>query len=115
MFKHGLSSLPIRQGGLGITSQVELAPLAFISSVEQALPFFGGEKGVCPSLGHLAEFPPVLQLCFGAFSECSQDVHNLVVVLAVCRVRTLGLQGAHPQPAGGAPQLQADGAGGWQD
>ena len=52
-FQHWLSSLPIRQGGLGITSQVELAPLAFIGSVEQALPFFGGEKGVCPTLGHL--------------------------------------------------------------
>ena len=26
-----------------------------------------------------------------------------------------GLQGAHPVPAGGAPQLQADGAGGGQD
>ena len=52
-FQHWLSSFPIRQGGLGITSQQELSPLAFIGSVEQALPFFGGERGVCPTLGHL--------------------------------------------------------------
>ena len=52
-FQHWLASLPVRQGGLGITSQVEMAPLTFIGSVEQALPFFGGEKGVCPALGHL--------------------------------------------------------------
>ena len=41
-FQHWLASLPVRQGGLGITSQVELAPLTFIGSVEQALSFFGG-------------------------------------------------------------------------
>ena len=52
-FQHWLVSLPIRQGGLGIPSQAELSPLAFIGSLENALPFFGGEGGVCPSLGHL--------------------------------------------------------------
>ena len=52
-FQHWLASLPIRQGGLGVASQVEISPLAFIGSVEQALPFFGGEKGVCPPLGDL--------------------------------------------------------------
>ena len=52
-FQHWLVRLPIRQGGLGVASQVEIAPLAFIGSVEQALPFFQGEKGVCPTLGDL--------------------------------------------------------------
>ena len=41
----------------------------------------------------LAEFPPVLQLCFGALGEASQDVHNLVAVLAACRVRHLNMRG----------------------
>ena len=30
-----------------------LASLAFIGSLEQALPFFGGEAGICPPLAHL--------------------------------------------------------------
>ena len=49
-----------------------------------------------PCQRRLSEFPPVLQLCFGALAECSQDVHNLVTVLAACRVRTLSLQGVPP-------------------
>ena len=52
-FQQWLASLPIRQGGLGIASQVEIAPLAFIGSVEQVLSFFRGKKGVCPTLGDL--------------------------------------------------------------
>ena len=48
-----LLSLPIRQGGLGLTSQQELIPAAFIGTLEQALPFFGGVRGVCPPLAHL--------------------------------------------------------------
>ena len=53
-------------------------------------------EGVCQR--RLAEFPPVLQLCFGAMGEASQDVHNLVAVLAACRVRTLNLQGLPTSP-----------------
>ena len=52
-FQHWLASLSIRQGGLGIASQVEIAPLAFIGSVEQELPFFRGKKGMCTTLGDL--------------------------------------------------------------
>ena len=48
-----LTSLPVRQGGMGMASQAELIPAAFIGSLEQALPFFGGEGGVCPTLAHL--------------------------------------------------------------
>ena len=48
-----LTSLPVRQGGMGMTSQAELIPAAFIGTLEQALPFFGGESGVCPPLAHL--------------------------------------------------------------
>ena len=52
-----------------------------------------GAVGMGPCQRRLAEFPPVLQLCFGAYGEASQDVHNLVAVLAAARVRTLSLQG----------------------
>ena len=48
-----LLSLPICQGGLGLTSQQELILAAFIGTLEQALPFFGGVRGVCPPLAHL--------------------------------------------------------------
>ena len=53
-------------------------------------------EGACQR--RLAEFPPVLQLCFGALGEASQDVHNLVAVLAPSRVRTLTLQGQLTTP-----------------
>ena len=52
-FQRWLLGLPIRHGGLGLTSQEELSPLAFIGTLEQALPFYGGESGVCPTLAHL--------------------------------------------------------------
>ena len=46
-------NLPIRLGGMGIRSQVFLSPFAYYGALEQVVPHFGGEKGVCPSLGHL--------------------------------------------------------------
>ena len=50
-----LLSLPISQGGQGLTSQQELIPADFIGTLEQALPFYGGLRGVCPHLAHLVE------------------------------------------------------------
>ena len=47
-----LLSLPICQGGMGLTSQQDLNPAAFIGTLQQALPFFGGVRGVCPPLDH---------------------------------------------------------------
>ena len=38
---------------MGLASQADLVPAAFIGTLEQALPFFGSERGVCPSLAHL--------------------------------------------------------------
>ena len=69
-----------------------------------------GLVGEGPCQRRLAEFPPVLQLCFGALGEASQDVHNLVAVLAACRVRTLNMQGvptAHHTKADG-PRSRED-------
>ena len=33
--------------------QVQLSPAAYVGGLEQALPFFGGEKGICPPLEQL--------------------------------------------------------------
>ena len=41
---------PIRLGGMGLRSLVDLSPAAFVGAVEQAIPSFYGEKGVCPVL-----------------------------------------------------------------
>ena len=49
-----LVGLPVRLGGMGLTSQEELAPIAFLSSLQQAIPYYGGERAVCPTLAHLA-------------------------------------------------------------
>ena len=52
-FQSWVGGLPIRLGGLGLRCQEELAPLAYLGALEQALPFFGGEDGICPQLSHL--------------------------------------------------------------
>ena len=44
---------PIRLGGFGLCSQIDLSPAAFIGAVEQVLPSFVGTKGVCQQLAHL--------------------------------------------------------------
>ena len=41
---------PVKMGGLGIRSQLELSPAAFIGGLEQALPHFTGAGGVCQQL-----------------------------------------------------------------
>ena len=52
-FQSILASLPIKCGGLGLRDQVQLSPAAYVAGLEQALPFFGGERGICPPLGQL--------------------------------------------------------------
>ena len=52
-FQSWVAGLPIRLGGLGLRSQEELSPLAYLGALEQAVPFFGGEDGICPQLAHL--------------------------------------------------------------
>ena len=53
-FQSLLTTLPIKLGGLGLRSQVQLSPAAWVGGLEQALPSFGGEKGICPALGELS-------------------------------------------------------------
>ena len=63
-FQRITSSLPIKSGGLGLWSQLEQSPAAWVGSLEQALPCFSGEKGVCP--------PPLAELA-GAEED---DLHR---------------------------------------
>ena len=48
-----------------------------------------GEQG--PTTQKLSQFPPVLDLCFGAFRETSEGVKGLLDMLVDARVRKLGL------------------------
>ena len=52
-FQHWVFHLPVKQGGLGIRSQLFLSPFAYYGAIEQVIPYFGGEKGICPSLANL--------------------------------------------------------------
>lgn len=48
------TSLPIKSGGIGLRSQLDLSPEAWLGALEQALPFFSGDKGVCPPPAELS-------------------------------------------------------------
>ena len=52
-----LVEMPVRMGGLGLTNQEDLSPIAFLGSLLQAIPYLGGETGVCPPLAHLVGRP----------------------------------------------------------
>ena len=52
-FQSLVGRLPIKLGGLGLRSQTAVAPVAYLGGLEQTIPFFVGEKGVCPALAHL--------------------------------------------------------------
>ena len=42
--------LPVRQGGMGLRSMEDVSMAAFVGGVEQSLPHFTGEDGVCQQL-----------------------------------------------------------------
>ena len=44
---------PVRLGGMGVRSMVEVSLAAYIGSLEQALPHFVGAGGVCQQLGNI--------------------------------------------------------------
>ena len=52
-FQSWVAMLPIRLGGLGMRCQSDIAHSAYIGALEQSLPSFGGEGGVCQPLAHL--------------------------------------------------------------
>jgi hypothetical protein len=45
--------LPTSRGGLGVRRQVDVAATGFLGALEQTVPFFSGERGVCPRLEHM--------------------------------------------------------------
>ena len=49
-FQQWVIRQPVKMGGLGLRNQVELSPAAYIGGLEQALPHFTGEGGVCQQL-----------------------------------------------------------------
>ena len=49
-FQSWLVRLPVRAGGLGLRSLVDIIPVAFLGAVQMSLPAFGGEFGICRSL-----------------------------------------------------------------
>ena len=52
-FQSWVTHLPISKGGLGIRRQVVASPIAYIRALEQTVPHFTGDRGVCPKLAHL--------------------------------------------------------------
>ena len=64
-----------------------------VTNMDKAMGVPEGEEGPCQR--RLSELP-LIQLCWGAYGEGSTGVHNLVTLLATCRVRTLALRGEPP-------------------
>ena len=58
----------------------------------------GQEEGDGPCLRRLAELP-LVTLCWGAYGEGSSGCHELVTLLAACRVCTLAFGVNHPHPS----------------
>ena len=52
-FQDWVARQPIKLGGLGLRYQADLSPATFVGALEQTLPSFIGEKGICPQLSHL--------------------------------------------------------------
>lgn len=52
-YQHWVVRQPIKMGGLGIRSNVETSLEAFIGGVEQALPHFVGQEGLCMQLNNV--------------------------------------------------------------
>ena len=49
-FQEWVIRLPVRLGGFGIRSLNETSCIAFLGALEQAIPAFQGQNGVCPQL-----------------------------------------------------------------
>ena len=65
---------PLKLGGLGLRSQLDTIPQAFVGALEQTRSSFGGEHGITPQLGHLVAEA-------GAAAQRWAPLRNLVVEL----------------------------------
>ena len=52
-FQRWVIRQPVRLGGFGFRSLVDTSGPAFIGALEQSIPFFCGENGICPQLAEL--------------------------------------------------------------
>ena len=52
-FQEWVVRQPIKLGGFGLRSQVDLSLAAYIGAVEQVIPSFTGVNGICPQIAHL--------------------------------------------------------------
>ena len=52
-FQSWVTHLPISKCGLAIRRQIAVSPIAYIGALEQTVPHFTGDRGVCPKLAHL--------------------------------------------------------------
>ena len=64
------------------------------TKVDQELGFADGGG---PTLRKLQSFPPVLDLVFGAYGECSDGVKSMLDSFGESRLRTIGLAKGTPE------------------
>ena len=57
--------------------------------MDQELGFMNGDG---PTLRKLQRYPPVIDLCFGAYGECSDGVKSLLEQMAQSRLKSQGLR-----------------------
>ena len=77
-FQHWVVRQPVKVGGFGLRFLKDTCP-AFLGSIEQAIPFFWGEQGICPQLVDLMGGED----CFG--EEAPSDNRWRVMLASGCR------------------------------
>ena len=78
-FQQWVVRLPVRLGGFGLRSLCDTIGPAFIGALEQAVPFFCGNNGICPQLANSLGG----EECFG--EEAIGDQRWRVMVTSGCR------------------------------
>ena len=85
------------RAGRAVDSRANAIPVEYRRKAAAMDAVLGVEDGEGPCLRRLAELP-LVTLCWGSYAEGSSGVHDLVTLLAACRVRTLALRVSHPHP-----------------
>ena len=83
------------RGGRAVDSRANAIPAEYKRKAAAMDAVLGVEDGEGPCLRRLSELP-LVPLCWGSYGEGSSGVHDLVTLLAACRVRTLALRGDPP-------------------
>ena len=77
-FQEWVIRLPVRLGGFGVRSHEETSSIAFLGALEQAIPAFQGQHGICPQLAEVFGG----EECFG---EDAVDGRWRVMLASGCR------------------------------